>query len=170
MDQETKQKFYELERQIEDLKKNPPFEDHQHNGFDATKVEDKDIARKQLYIYHTIYGTAAATAANYGVFWIAPVRCVITAFEEVHQAAGTDAGAVTLQLEQLTGTTAPDSGNAILATALSLKATINSVQTGVLTTTQAYRTLNVGDRLCLKDAGTLTSVANVTVRVQCIVL
>lgn len=170
MDQEIQQKINELERQIEALKNEPPFRDHQHNGFDATPVEYKDLSRKQLYISHTIQGTAAATGTNYGVFWIAPVACVITAFEEVHETAGTDAGTVTVTLEKLTGTTAPDSGNVVLSTALSLKATINSVQTGVLTTTLAYRTLDAGDRLCLKDSGTLTAVANVTVRVQCTVL
>lgn len=170
MDQETQQKINELERQIEALKREPPFKDHQHNGFDATPINYGDLARKQLYVSHTIQGTAAATGTNYGVFWIVPVACVITAFEEVHQTAGSDAGAVTVTLEKLSGTTAPDAGDVVLSTALSLKATADTVQAGVLTTTLAYRTLDAGDRLCLKDSGTLTAVANVTVRVQCTVL
>lgn len=143
--------------------KNPPLPDHQHTGFDASNVTWANITGKKLYVSHTIQGTAAATATNYGVFFIAPFACYISGFKEVHQTAGTDGGAVTLTLEKLSGTTAPDSGSVMLASTLSLKGTANTVQTGTLTTTLANRNLAIGDRMCLKDAGVLTSVANVTV-------
>ena len=139
--------------------------DHRHNGFDSSRIQWSDLSQRRIYIHHTIQGTAAATAANYGVFLIVPVACVIMSFKEGHQTSGNDAGAVTLDLEKLTGTTAPDSGSAVLASTLSLKATANTVQTGTLGT-NAVRNLVAGDRLCLKDAGTLTSIANVTVLIE----
>ena len=140
--------------------------DHIHNGFDMSKVNFIDIAQRKVWVHHTIYGTTAATATNYGVFYIVPVACVLTKFQEVHQTAGSDGGAVTVMLEKLTGTQAPDAGVDMLTTALSLKSTANTVQTGVITNTYANRNLVAGDRLCLEDAGTLTSVANVTVVVE----
>lgn len=160
----------QINSRIEKLEKRPLLEDHQHNGFDSTMVEYIDIAHKKLYVNHTIYGTNAATAANYGVFYIVPVACVVTGFQEVHQTAGTDGSAVTVTLEKLIGTEALDAGAVVLTTALSLKATINSVQTGALTLTLANRTLKAGDRLALKDAGALTSVAGVTVKVELTVI
>jgi len=159
-----------LNDRIASLEINPILKDHRHNRFDSYPVDFSDIDNKKLYVHHTIYGADAATGANYGVFYIVPVACVITAFQEVHQTAGSDGGAVTLQLEKLSGTTAPDSGDVVLSTALSLKATANTVQNGVLTLTLAYRSLKAGDRLCLKDVGTLTSVSNVTVKVELLVL
>lgn len=164
---ETQRQLDELRRKIDELEINPKkYIDHQHTGLDMTPVEYKHLRYKRFFVNHTIVGTAAATAANYGVFFIAPVACNVIEFSEVHQTLGTDGGTVTLQLEKLSGTTALDSGDVILGTALSLKATINSVQNATITTTNAYRTLAKGDRLALKDAGTLTAVANVTVKVE----
>lgn len=140
----------------------PVMPDHRHNGFDVSRVFWSDLVSRKLYLEHTIQGTNAATAAFYGVFWIAPFACYVSEFREVHQTAGSDGSAVTVTLEKLTGTQAPDSGTAMLTTALSLKATANTVATGVLTPTTANLNLVRGDRLGLKDAGTLTAVANVT--------
>lgn len=138
--------------------------DHFHNGFDTSLVQFSDIARKKIWVHHTIVGTAAATATNYGVFFIAPFACTLTEFKEVHQTAGTDLSAVTITLEKLTGTTALDSGVVMLQSTLSLKATANTVQAGTLqSTTISNLNLSRGDRMALKDAGTLTDVANVTV-------
>lgn len=133
---------------------------------ETDRVEFRFIRNKKLYIHHTIYGADAATAANYGVFWIAPFECVVSEIREVHQTIGSDAGAVELQIERLQGTEALDAGDALLATAFSLKATANTVQTGTLTATVANRTLSRGDRLAMDDAGTLTAVANVTVVIE----
>lgn len=156
----------DTEEILENLKVNPNMPDHFHNGFDASRIDYSDIYRKKVRLFHTIQGTAAATAANYGVFFIVPFTCVLTKFQEVHQTLGTDPGAVTLNLEKLTGTQALDAGAAMLSTALSLKATINTVQTGTLTETLANRNLAIGNRLAMLDAGTLTSVANVTIMVE----
>lgn len=166
MDINPQDEIQKLWAAIKNLQSNPVLPDHYHNGFDASRVYFADINLKKLYVHHTIQGTNAATAANYGVFFIAPCQLTVTAFTEVHQTAGTDGGAVTLQLEKLASGVAPDSGQTILSAALSLKTTINTPQSGTMTTTTANRSLSKGQRLCMKDSGALTSVANVSVIVE----
>ena len=139
---------------------------HYHDGRDSNRIYYNDLFQKKLQFCHTIVGTMAATAANYGVFFIAPAACYLSKFQEVHKVAGSDGSAVTITLEKLTSTVAPDSGTVMLTTALSLKSTINIVQSGILATSLATLNLAAGDRLCLKDVGTLTDVANVTVLVE----
>lgn len=139
---------------------------HVHNGFDSNNVSFTDVLQKKIYVHHTIQGAAAATAANYGVFLIVPIACLVTRIQEVHQTLGTDGGAVSLNIEKLTGTTVLDSGSTLLPTAFDLKASVNAVRTGTLTGTSSTRSLAAGDRLAMKDSGTLTSVANVTVLVE----
>lgn len=156
----------EIKKRLKKLETAPPLPFHTHTGVDMNKVRFTDLDRRIETVYHSIVGTAAATDTNYGVFFIAPAPCIVTTFKEVHQTAGTDGGSVTLQLEKLTGTTAPDAGTALLSTALSLKATANTVQTGTIVTTISSINLATGDRLCLKDAGVLTAVANVTVQLE----
>jgi len=142
---------------------------HIHNGQDSQFIPFSSIKPFNEYINWTIPGASAATAANYGVIWICPANAVVKAFAEIHQTAGSSGGTVSLQLEKLTGTQAPDAGVLLLETALSLKATANTVQEGTLTTNITNNVKNVslsqGDRLCLKDAGTLTTLANVTVQI-----
>lgn len=157
-----------LAKDVKALKKNPPLATHSHTGFDVDKVRYSDLLYRTEHHYYTLAGTLPATAANYGVFFIASTNCYVSAFEEVHKVAGSDGGAVTLQLEKLTSGVAPDSGTELLATPLSLKTTADIVQTGSLTTTTTNLFLATGDRLCLKDAGTPTSVANVTVLLEVI--
>jgi hypothetical protein len=162
-DQATQDTLNDLTARISRLESTPKMPDHRHNGFDASRVQWADITSRSFYVHHTIQGSAAATATNYGTFWIAPFACRAFSFQEVHQTLGTDGGTVSLTLEKLTGTQAPDSGVAMLSAALSLKTTINTVQTGTMTTTLANVNLAKGDRLCMKDAGVLTVVANVSV-------
>ncbi len=110
--------------------------------------------------------SGAATAANYGVFFVAPFACEVVSVREVHTAAGTDAGAVTLDVEKLTGTQALDAGVSVLAATVNLKGAANTVVNPALTATTANKQLAVGDRLALKDAGVLTAVAGVAVVVE----
>lgn len=142
---------------------------HIHNGFDSENVPFSSIRPFNEYINWTIPGAQAATATNYGVFWIAPADCIVKGFSEVHQTAGSAGGTVSLQLEKLTGTQAPDAGVVLLTTALNLKGTANTIQEGTMAVTFTSSKQDVsmlaGDRLCLKDSGTLTAVANVTVQV-----
>lgn len=170
MDKNIQSQIDQLKQQIATLEANPTLLDHFHNGFDTSFVNFQYIANKKFWVDWTIPSTNAATATNYGVFWIAPMACNVTGFMEVHQTAGTDGSAVTLMLEKLTSGVAPDSGVSVLTTALSLKTTLNVVQSGVITVTLANRTLAKGDRLCLKDAGTLTAVNNVTVLTEITIL
>lgn len=149
-----------------------PSQAHTHNGSDAVRIPYQNLTNKFFFVPFTLPGTTAATAANYGTFFTAQAPCLVTGFTEVHETAGTDPGSVTLQLEKLTGTTAPNSGTNLLQTALSLKATANTVQTGTLVKTSytAIQTntvfLNIGDRLALKDSGTLTGLVGVNVVVK----
>ena len=137
---------------------------HTHDGVDSPRIPYFAIENRITPLWWTIPGAQAATATNYGTIFIADLDCAVVGFQEVHEVAGSSGGSVTLQLEKLTGTTAPDSGTTLLATALSLKATANTVQTGVLVKSR-QTALKKGDRLCLKDAGTLTAVSNVTVAI-----
>ncbi|MGE5631382.1 MAG: hypothetical protein ACM3TR_09835 [Caulobacteraceae bacterium] len=117
-------------------------------------------------VTETVQGTTAATATNYGIFFIAPFACEVVSVREAHTALGTDAGAVTLDVEKLTGTQAPDAGVSVLSATINLKGAVNTVQNPALTATTANKQLAAGDRLCLKDAGVLTAVAGVSVSVE----
>lgn len=137
-------------------------EPHTHNGIDNLRVYFHDIKERTELICHTIQGTAALTASNYGVFFIAPRPCFVLQVREVHQVAGSGAGGVSVDIEKLTGTQALDAGVSVMSTAISLKTTANTVQTGSMSPTLTNRRLSEGDRLAVKDTGTLTSVSNVT--------
>ena len=123
-----------------------------------------DIVDKDgFYITASLPGLLAATATNYGIFFTpyAPFQIVWVA--ESHTTAGTDAGAVTLNLEKLTGATALDSGDLILNTAFDLKGTADTVVSYEGNQLTKNRQLIEGDRLALKDVGTLTNLAGVCV-------
>lgn len=90
--------------------------------------------------------------------------------EEVHATAGTDVGAVTLDVKKCTGTQAPSAGATVLGTTFDMKGTINTVVkktlgNGGLTTTAASRFLAAGDRLALDFTGTVTALAGVQVMI-----
>jgi hypothetical protein len=74
----------------------------------------------------------------------------------------------TFNIEHLTGTTAPGSGNAMLATAGALTGTANTVVNLVPTASDsaAIATINGGDRLALTLGGTLTGLANCNITVS----
>lgn len=118
------------------------------------------------YITVNLFNTQPATAANYGIFFTAKQGCEVLYVSEVHGTAGTDAGAVTLQVEKLTGTQAKGSGTVMLNTGFNLKSTINTVQ--IRETTDFVKnttTLNISDRLALKLTGTPTAVADLQVTI-----
>lgn len=137
---------------------------HEHNGVDSPNIPWENIQDPIQYVHWTLPGTSAATAGNYGIFWIAPAACTVVGFQEVHQVASTSG---TLQLERLQGTEAPDSGDALLSSVISLSSTANTVQIGTVTLSRTNGVglvnLSKGDRLALKDAGTLTNQNTVSV-------
>jgi hypothetical protein len=98
--------------------------------------------------------------------FVADGAYIFTGIKEVHSVAG-GTGA-TVDIEKLTGTTAPGSGTALLTAALDVHGVAaNTVQSGTLITTTASLTLAAGDRLGLVVAGTLTGlVGSVTIYVQ----
>lgn len=112
----------------------------------------------------SLANTLPQTAGNYSTFFVAERPYFVVAVTEVHGTLGDGAGDVTLQLERLQGTEALDAGDELLTTAINLKAAINTPQYGVLKGTEVT-TLYRGDRLALKDAGTLTVLKDVTVTV-----
>lgn len=136
---------------------------HEHTGTDVAQVSYGNLSDRTFFVTTKVPGTSAATAANYGVFFVAPYRCVVLSVREVHGTAGTDGGAVTLNVEKLLPGVALNSGSELLPTPFSLKTTAAYSQAGTLTPTLSTRQLAVGDRLALRDAGTLTAVADVCV-------
>lgn len=130
----------------------PKFED----------IENKD----GFYVFHSIVSTGPATAANYGVIFTALNACAVMRVVESHTVAGSDAGAVTLNIERLSSGVALDSGDSILTTAFNLKSTANTpvIKEGI-DMVRANRTLTRGDRLALEDTGTLTAVAGLQVTI-----
>ncbi len=111
-----------------------------------------------------VMGLNGAIATNYGNFFVAERSYQVIAISEVHLTAGT-VGSPTVSVEKCATGVAPGSGVDLLATAFSLTATVNVPQFGSLTTTKADLILKKGDRLVLKDSGTLTTVADVCVTV-----
>ena len=167
--QALKEQIGDIQKQVLKLLKNPFVPEHFHTGSDLAQINYANIYQKKVYVQHTIYGVDAATAGNYGVFFISPFQCYINSIREVHQTAGSDAGAVTLTIEKLTGTQALDAGVSTLSSTINLKGTANTVVTPTLTGTNPNRNLAIGDRLAMDDAGTLTAVANVTVMVELLI-
>lgn len=149
---------------------------HSHNGVDSMSVDYTSLVNKFFYVPITLFGTQAATAGNYGIFFIAPDQMLVLSAQEVHQTLGTDGSAVSVQIVKLSGTTAVASGTNLLQTAFDLKGTINSVQNGAIVLSSTPTTQNLtnylakGDRLALKLTGTPTSVANVTVVVRLLLI
>lgn len=139
---------------------------HEHTGTDSDQVSYQNLSNRSFFITTKVQGTSAATASNYGVFFIAPYACNILSIYEVHNVAGTDGGAVNLNIEKLRPGVALNSGSTLLPTAIDLKATANYVTSGTLTPVLATKQLAIGDRLALKDTGTLTSVADVCVIIE----
>ena len=166
MNEELEQKVSELTKKVQDLS---VFVDslHKTNRLDIPLTAIKKKAIHSLIAYPVtvrLKNTDAATAANYGTFFTADKLYRVLAATEVHGTLGTNGSAVTLQIERLRGTQAPDGGTVLLSTAFDLKGTINTVQYGSFVSSDAVNLIK-GDRLCLKDAGTLTDVANVQVTV-----
>lgn len=136
--------------------------EHIHNNIDGTTP-----LRSFVPVIASLPTTQPQTAANFGIFFVATKPCYVKAISEVHTVAGNDAGAVTLQVERLQGTEALDAGDPLLLTAFDLKGTANTVQRGALVkSNKTLLSLQLGDRLALKDAGTLTTLQGVCITVE----
>jgi len=134
------------------------FENHTHDGVNSKQIN------QSVFICKSLESTQAATASNYGVFFVATRPCVVKAISESHTVAGSAGGAVTLTVERLKSGQALDSGTEMLTTPFDLKSIANTPVRGAIA--RIPTGLSTGDRLALKDSGTLTSVAGVTINVE----
>ena len=142
----------------------PPFKNEEAKPI-FERLDFVDVYNKDMVpIAVNVTGTDAATATEYGKFFTALRPYEVMEISEVHAVAGSDGGAVTLDLERLQGTEALDAGDTICVTAFDLKGTANTVVTKKATELQ-NRTLSVGDRLALVDTGVLSAVDDVQVTV-----
>jgi hypothetical protein len=109
----------------------------------------------------------AAATVDSNVF-IATGPCEVVGVSEVHTVAGSDGGAVTLDVTKCDGTEAPASGVTVLSSTIDLKGTANTVVNRTLTATRADRKLIAGERLGINVTGTLTALAGgvVTIRIK----
>lgn len=130
--------------------------------------ENPDLGSKasvEFALVATIPGTAAATAANYGSIFTADKSYKVIEVHEIHETAGSDGGAVTLDITKDSGTNAPAAGVSIFDSGtFNLKGTANTVQSKRASNGIAGCLVR-GQRLGLKDAGTLTAVAGLQVTV-----
>lgn len=138
---------------------------HTHEGTASPNVSFQNLINRNEVLHVIIPGSSAATAANYGVFFIAPYPCVFVNAMEVHGAVGGTNAA--LQVEKLTGATASGSGTPLLMSAFDLTATANTVQTRSMgKLVNSVFNLATGDRLGLTTTGTLTNASQVVVVVK----
>ena len=118
-------------------------------------IEQKDIFNKDpIVIQHSLPGTMPASTANYGVFFTAAFGCEVLAFSADWEVASSSG---TLQLEKLTGTTAPGSGNGLLSSTISTAGAANTANHGLFLISGTARNLVRGDRLAISDGGTITN-------------
>lgn len=101
------------------------------------------------------------------VMLIADRSYEILSITEIHAVAGTDPGAVTLQITKDIDGVVPGAGESLLTSGFNLKGTANTVQDGTLVSTYATRMLTVGQRLSLSLTGTPDAVAGILIRVVC---
>ena len=131
---------------------------------ETDQIDFRFLRGKKLYVHHTLFGSNPDVAANYDVFFTVPFECTVTEIRVTWGTAGSSSS--TLDFEKLTGTTATNSGSAMLASTVDTTAAANTVTTPVLTATIANLQLSRGDRIAIKDGGTLTSLANLSVVVE----
>lgn len=118
-----------------------------------------------IYITASIYGATAATAANYGVILIPRFPIEVLRITEVHETAGSDAGAVTLDVLNVDSGTAIASGNSMLVATFNLKSTANTPVYKQSVDLNGYRVLDETQRIALKTSGTLTDLAGVHITI-----
>jgi hypothetical protein len=141
--------------------------DPKYEENDGIKIEPNflETVRYGKFISHTLQGTAPQTAGNYGIIFIARHPIEIMRISEVHTAAGTDAGAVTLDVKKASSGTAIASGTTLLASTFSLKSTADTpiVKEGVGLASD--RILKENDRIGLVVSGTLTDLSDVCITI-----
>jgi len=130
-------------------------------------IPDSTFTVGQIEVTYTMLANGSLADQT---FFLATRAYIVTAISEVHSVAGNDAGAVNLQVTKDTSTNAPGAGTDLLTNnanaGFDLKGTANTVQAGTLAASAATLTLAAGDRLAVDFAGTLATLAGVTVTVS----
>jgi len=117
------------------------------------------------YITHSVYGTTAQTATNYGIIFTARHPIEVMRITETHAVAGSDAGAVTLDVKKAGSGVAIASGITLLSSTFNLKSTANTPVTKEGINLSNDRILIEGDRIGLVVSGTLTALSDVHITI-----
>ena len=127
--------------------------------------QNAETFRYGKYITHSVYGTTAQTATNYGIIFIARHPIEVMRITESHAVAGSDAGAVTLDVKKAGSGVAIASGITLLTSTFNLKSTANTpvIKEGV--NLSINRRLKEDDRIGLVASGTLTGLTDVQITI-----
>ncbi len=146
---------------------------HTHSGLDSPRLDfGSALNNRQVQLVSHVPSTQAATAGNYGHFFINSLFPVSTqnggmtviTITEVHGRAGNDAGAVTLTLRLLNPGDASLTGGTTITT-FDLKGTADTPVAKTFVFGKTPAVVYPGQRLALQTSGTLTNVADVVVTV-----
>jgi hypothetical protein len=127
--------------------------------------QNAETFRYGKYITHSVYGTTAQTATNYGIIFIARHPIEVMRITESHAVAGSDAGAVTLDVLKAGSGVAIASGITLLSSTFNLKSTANTPVVKEGMDLSSDRVLIEGDRIGLVVAGTLTALSDVHITI-----
>ena|ERR1700744_2505898 len=133
---------------------------------EVVKVADASYcgAYKIQNLVHQVINLTASSSTT-GTFFICPTGFQVIAVREIHAVAGGTSAAV--QIEHLTGTTAPGSGTAILSATLPLTGAANTLQSAPAANIQYPASVAAaGDRFGYVLTGTLTGLANCCLEVS----
>ena len=138
-------------------------------GIDGKEIEIEksflETVKYGKYITHSLFGTTAQTAANYGIMFIARHPIEIMRITETHSTAGSDAGAVTLDVKKAGSGVAIASGVTLLGSTFNLKSTANTPVYKEGQNLSANRRLKEGDRIGIVTSGTLTALTDVQITI-----
>lgn len=132
-------------------------------AYGDTTLKYETIENKYALEHHEVFrGTTPATAANFSTFFnvLNPIEILMV---KVSFTVASPSG--TLQMEKLTGTTAPASGTNFLTSTFSLSSTANTVVTKTTRDMNSSRTFKAGDRIAFVAAGNLANLANLVVSI-----
>ena len=118
---------------------------------------DVKAVRESFAVSIALPGATAATAANYGSFWVAPAKCVV---DSITYSFSANSSSGTVEVEKVPSATAQGSGTNLQTATVSLSTGANTNQAATLSATAATLELASGDRLALEDGGTLTSLTD----------
>ena len=129
-----------------------------------TRAEDIDN-KDGFYVPYTILGAQPLVASAYGIFFTAKRPCEVLWCSVRY--AGTNAGALTLDIVKCADGTAAASGSSLLATTFNLDTTADTLQTrSGLTLLRAGTTqLKENQSLACVRSGTLTNIAHISITV-----